>query len=89
MKSSKSARYSADIQRPTSIRGEGDEPIEGKFYSANFSKTRLDDETTARIEKVLRTRKRKGVVEYFVKWVGRPAYLNRWIRQDQLVPTDE
>lgn len=75
--------------RPTtySIRGHDDQPIEGKFYSENFSKTRLDNETTARIEEVLKTRRRKGVREFFVKWVGMPAYLNRWIREDQLVPT--
>lgn len=76
--------------RPTSytIRGHADDVIEGRFYSPNFSKTRIDDQTTARIEEVLRTRRRKGVREYLVKWSGLPAHFNRWIREDQLVPSD-
>lgn len=59
--------------RPVSYttRGEDDEPILGKFFKQNFSKTRPDEESTLRIERVLQTRRRNGATEYKVKMCRR------------------
>ena len=37
-----------------------------------------------KIEKVLSTRKRKSVKEYFVKWKGYPEKFNSWIGESDL-----
>jgi transposase InsO family protein len=51
--------------------------VSGKFYEAELQKvTKTDD--IFKVEKVLKTRKRKGKVEYFVKWLGYPEKFNSW-----------
>jgi transposase InsO family protein len=53
------------------------EPILGKFYEAELqSVTKTDDVYI--VEKVLKTRKRNGVVESFIKWQGYPDKFNSW-----------
>ena len=37
------------------------------------------------VEKVLRKRKRKGVVEYFVKWKGYPDKFNSWVAEADIL----
>ena len=37
-----------------------------------------------RVEKVLRKQKRKGVVEYFVKWKGYPDKFNSWVSESDI-----
>jgi hypothetical protein len=59
--------------------------ISGIFYAPDLVKTTLD--TTHRIAEVLRTRKRKGVVEHFVRWVGYSDKYNSWIKDSDLVTT--
>lgn len=59
------------------------EPIEGRFYPQEFSKTRLDEDTTYRIEKVLRKRTRNGVKEIYVKFKGYPDL--QWIKESSIV----
>lgn len=34
-----------------------------------------------RVEKILRKRKRKGLTEYFVKWIGYPVEFNSWVSE--------
>jgi transposase InsO family protein len=52
-----------------------DEPIKGKFYSVELQKVTKE---VFRIEKVLRTRKRAGKTEYYVKWLGYSDKFNSW-----------
>lgn len=61
------------------IDGRG-EKIEGKFYEQELSLSSKD--TSFRIEKILKTRKRKGITEYFVKWVGHGPLFNSWISDE-------
>ena len=52
------------------------EKIAGRFYAEELQKVLKD---TFRIEKILKTRKRLGKTEYFVKWLGYPAKFNSWV----------
>jgi len=55
------------------------EDIKGTFYEDELqSVTKAEDEQFD-IERILKTRKRSGKVEYFVKWRGYPAKFNSWV----------
>jgi hypothetical protein len=54
------------------------EHIRGKFYKQEIQKVTGDDDVYD-VEKVLKTRKRGGKVEYFVKWRGYPDKCNSWV----------
>ena len=45
------------------------EIIDGTFYEPELQKSIKNDDV-CRVEKILRKRKGKGVVEYFIKWKG-------------------
>lgn len=54
------------------------EDIKGKFYEQEIQKViKTDDIYT--VEKVLKTRKQNGQVQYFVKWKGYPDKFNSWV----------
>jgi hypothetical protein len=54
------------------------ESIKGKFYEQELQKvTKADD--VYEVEKVLKTRRRGGKIEYFVKWKGYPEKFNSWV----------
>jgi len=55
------------------------EEIIGKFYDNNFSKVLVDKNTEFQTEEILKTRKRRGKTEWFVKWKGYPSKFNSWI----------
>jgi hypothetical protein len=51
------------------------EAIKGKFYSQELQKVTKE---VFRIDKVLKTRRRAGKTEYYVKWLGYPDKFNSW-----------
>ncbi|HSN23966.1 MAG TPA: chromo domain-containing protein, partial [Methylomicrobium sp.] len=53
------------------------ESIKGKFYQEEIQKIDKTDDVYD-VERVLKTRKRDGKVEYFVKWKGYPSKFNSW-----------
>ncbi|XP_035234288.1 uncharacterized protein LOC118206136 [Stegodyphus dumicola] len=53
------------------------EVIEGTFYEKELQK--ILDSGYYLVEKVLRERKRNGVAEYYVKFVGYPPKFNAWV----------
>ena len=55
-----------------------DEPIKGKFYEQELQKIVKTDDVYG-IEKVLKTRKRNGRLEFFVRWRGFPDKFNSWV----------
>jgi hypothetical protein len=59
------------------------EPIHGRVYEPELVKTRLDEDTTYRIEKILRERTRRGVKEMEVKFFGYPKHY--WIKKTDIV----
>jgi hypothetical protein len=54
------------------------ESIKGKFYEQEIQKIAKTDDVYE-VEKVLKTRRRNGKVEYFVKWKGYPEKFNSWV----------
>lgn len=59
------------------------EKIQGKFYAEELCKTTVNTDTTWRIEKVLKSRRRKGVKELLVKFIGYPD--PEWIKESNVV----
>ena len=57
------------------LKDDAGEILDGTFYEAEVQKV-IKENDVYRVEKVLRKRKRKGVVEYFVKWKGYPDKFN-------------
>jgi len=53
------------------------ETIEGRFYDAELQK--VIDKGEYRIEKVIKSRTRKGKKEALVKWFGWPEKFNQWL----------
>ncbi|KAL3096590.1 hypothetical protein niasHT_026347 [Heterodera trifolii] len=64
------------------IRDLDGEDIKGIFYEQELVKTVA--ETSHRAE-VLKTRRRNGATEHFVRWIGYSDKHNRWIRDEDLV----
>lgn len=64
---------------------EGD-PVTGRFYKHEMSRTQEHRETKLEIEKVLKTRKKRGLTEYFVKWKDLPVEEASWITYADVVP---
>ena len=65
------------------LKDDAGEILEGTFYESEIQKITKNDDIY-RVEKVLRKRKRKGVVEYFVKWKGYPDKFNSWVSEGDI-----
>lgn len=60
-------------------------PIDGLFYEHEFSRAKEEKDDVLRVEKVLKERKRRGVKELFVKFVGRPVEEAAWISEKDFI----
>lgn len=60
------------------------EEIEGCFYEEELQSIIKTDETVYRIEKILKTRKRRGKTEVLVQWKGWPEKFNSWIPHEYI-----
>lgn len=75
--------FVVDVRHPTKpvtygIKDLTGETIKGKFYEPELQKIiKLNDEYI--VEKIVKTRKRAGKIEYFVKWRGYPDKFNSWV----------
>jgi hypothetical protein len=59
------------------------ENIEGIFYKEELQKiNKIDD--VYKIDTILKKRKRKGITEYFVSWLGYPSSFNSWIQEKDI-----
>lgn len=65
------------------IKDEQNDPIIGTFYEKELQKVIVPEDKLYKIEKVIRTRKRRGVKEYLVKFQGYPAKFNAWVTDIQ------
>jgi hypothetical protein len=57
------------------------DPVEGTFCSSELQKVQKSRDDVSNVEKVLKRRKRNGVTELFVKWLGIKKKFNSWIRE--------
>lgn len=58
-----------------------DDLSDRKFYSHELQHVKPEK---YRIEKILKRRRYKGVVQYFVKWINYPANFNSWINAAEI-----
>jgi len=54
------------------------EDIKGRFYEYELQKVTKSDDVYI-VEKIIKTRKRAGKIEYFVKWRSYPDKFNSWV----------
>ena len=52
--------------------------IIGKFYAKELQKVTKKPDALYDVERIIKSRKRAGKVEHFVKWVGYPDKFNSW-----------
>ena len=61
------------------------ETLAGRFYTDQLQPTTVTDQDTYKIEKVIKSRKRKGhPKEVFVKWYGWDSSHNSWLPEKQV-----
>ena len=60
------------------LKDQAGEEIKGKFYEQELQKVVKTEEDEYIVEKVLKSRKRNGLVEHFVKWRGYDDKFNSW-----------
>ena len=59
------------------------ESLSGTFYTEELTKVDVDPNKIWKVEKVIKTRKRKGKTQYFVKWTLWPDSFNQWVTDVQ------
>ena len=57
---------------------DADEEIQGKFYAQELQRVSKRDDVF-RIEKVIRTRRKLGKIQYLVRWLGYPPKFDSWV----------
>jgi hypothetical protein len=64
-----------------------DEPIQGSFYTSELQKVHKDEQSTWKIEKILKKRKFRGKSEVLIRWLGWPKKFDSWISEDDVKDT--
>ena len=59
------------------------EAIKGRFYEPDIQKVLKSDDECFDIDRILKTRKRDGKIQYLVSWKGYPSKFDSWV--DELV----
>ena len=55
------------------------ESIKGKFYELEVQKVLKSDDERFNIDRIIKTRKRNGKIQYLVSWRGYPSKFNSWV----------
>jgi hypothetical protein len=89
-------RYTGEIFKVSSRRVRGglniyglqdfyDEDVKGMFYEPELQRITTDPDGVYKIERILRTRKRRGVEkEYLVRWRHWPPKFDSWVKASDL-----
>ena len=54
------------------------QPIKGRFYGWEIERAAKPEDDYYSVERILKTRRRAGKIEYYVKWRGYPDSCNSW-----------
>lgn len=85
----KTSRYSeidgkmAEEYRMTKLK-DVEEKIDDTFYQPELQKVNKESDTTWKIEKIMKERKRNGVKEALVRWMGWPKKFDSWITESDI-----
>jgi len=60
------------------------DPLKGTFYAQELQRVRINTDTIYSIDTIVKTRRKKGKIQYFVKWVGFPEKFNSWINKENV-----
>ena len=58
---------------------EANEPVEGKFYAQELQAVTRRENDVFRIEKIIKTRRKLGKIQYLVRWLGYPPKFDSWV----------
>lgn len=85
----KTSRYSeidgkmAEEYRMTKLK-DVEEKIDDTFYQPELQKVNKESDTTWKIEKIMKERKRNGVKEALVRWLGWPKKFDSWVTESDI-----
>jgi hypothetical protein len=54
-------------------------PIDGQFYEEELTPVRISEDTQFQIDKILRTRVKRGIKQFLVRWKRYSADFDEWI----------
>ncbi|XP_069136808.1 uncharacterized protein [Argopecten irradians] len=60
------------------------DPITGTFYNIELQKVSKGRDDLFKVEKILKRRKRNGIKEVYVKWLGYLKKFNSWIKESDV-----
>jgi len=60
------------------------EPIKGKFYEVEVQKVLKADDEHFVVDRILKTKRSNGKIQYLVSWKGYPSKFNSWV--DEIAP---
>ena len=71
--------------KTTQLKNTEGNPIVGKFYDTELSRTKSDRDPKLVIDQVLQTRIRRVIKEYLVRWRNKPVEHNTWITEADVI----